>query len=89
VLALVDAEPAGVGGVTIAGTTARLWDAGVVPHARGRGIYRAVLAARLGYAVEHGATMALVKGRTDTSAPILRRAGFTAYGEERTYRVSL
>ena len=32
--------------------------------------------------------MALVKGRVETSAPILRRAGFAAYGEERAYRVT-
>jgi hypothetical protein len=38
---------------------------------------------------EHGATLALVKGRVETSGPILRRAGFTAYGEERSYCVSV
>ncbi len=56
---------------------------------RGRGIYRALLAARLEYAVRHGATMALVKGRVETSGPILRRAGFAAHGQERSYRVPL
>ena len=30
--------------------------------------------------------LALVKGRVETSGPILRRAGFTAYGDERCYR---
>ena len=35
-----------------------------------------------------GCRMALVKGRVETSAPILRRAGFAAYGEERAYRVT-
>jgi hypothetical protein len=34
---------------------------------------------------EHGATLALVKGRVLTSAPILLRAGFADYGEERCY----
>jgi hypothetical protein len=33
--------------------------------------------------------MALVRGRTDTSGPILRRAGFTAFGHEALYRVPL
>jgi hypothetical protein len=33
--------------------------------------------------------MALVKGRVETSAPVLRRAGFEAYGEERAYRLSV
>lgn len=35
----------------------------------------------------HGATLALVKGRVETSVPILRRAGFTVYGEDRCYRL--
>lgn len=33
--------------------------------------------------------MALVKGNTATSGPILSRAGFTAYGEERLFQVPL
>jgi len=34
---------------------------------------------------EHGATLALVKGRVLTSGPILLRVGFADYGEERCY----
>jgi hypothetical protein len=45
--------------------------------------------ARLAYAVRHGATMALLKGRIETSGPILRRAGFGAYGQELIYAVPL
>jgi len=56
-----------------------------LPEARGRGVYRAMTTARAAWASEQGATTALVKGRIDTSAPILGRAGFTAYGEERWY----
>ena len=52
---------------------------------RGRGSYRAVLAERLRLARDHGATLALVKGRVLTSGPILLRAGFADYGEERCY----
>jgi GNAT superfamily N-acetyltransferase len=80
---------AGSGGVTMADRVARLWGGAVVPEARGRGIYRALLAARLAYGADHGATMALVKGKIDTSAPILRRAGFSAFGQEPLYRVPL
>jgi GNAT superfamily N-acetyltransferase len=79
----------GVGGVTMADDVARLWGGAVAEQARGRGVYRAVLAARLTYGAAHGGTMALVKGRIETSGPILRRAGFTAYGQETIYRVSL
>ena len=55
--------PAGAGGVTMADGVARLWGGSVVPAVRGLGVYRAVLDARLAYAVTHGATMALVKGK--------------------------
>jgi len=41
------------------------------------------------YAVTHGAAMALVKGKADTSGPILRRAGFAAFGQEPHYSVQL
>jgi hypothetical protein len=60
-----------------------------VPQARGLGVYRAVLDARLDYAVANGGLMALVKGKVDTSGPILRRAGFAAFGQEPHYRVPL
>lgn len=88
-VAYVAGRPAGTGGVTMVDGVARLWGGAVVESARGQGVYRAVLAARLAYAAAHGATMALVKGRIETSGPILRRAGFTAYGQEVIYRVPL
>jgi hypothetical protein len=48
-----------------------------------------VLAERLRVSAALGATTALVKGRTTTSAPILARAGFTYHGDERGYRLSV
>lgn len=86
-VAYLDGRPVGTAGVTVVGRTARLWGGCVIPAARGRGVYRALLQARLDLAVTRGATMALVKGRVETSSPILRRAGFAAYGEERSYRL--
>ena len=88
-VAYVDGEAAGCGGLALVDGVARLWGGVVVPAARGTGIYRAVLAARMSYAVDHGATMALVKGKVDTSGPILRRAGFDVFGQELVYRVPL
>jgi GNAT superfamily N-acetyltransferase len=82
-------EPIGSGGIAMAGGVARLWGGAVCPDARRQGVYRAILAARLRYAAARGATMALVKGRIETSAPILRQAGFAAYGREIMYRVPL
>lgn len=89
VVAYLDGRPVGTGGVTVAGPDGRLWGGGVVSEARGRGVYRALLAARLGYAVAHRCEIALVKGRVETSGPILRRAGFEAFGQERSYLLAL
>ena len=88
-LARLDGRAVATGGLSLVGEVARLWGGGVVPDARGRGAYRAVLEERLRYAAEQGATMALVKGRVETSGPVLRRAGFAAYGQERSYLLAL
>lgn len=88
-VAYVNGRPAGAGGVSIVDEVARLWGGAVVPSARGQGVYRAVLDARLSYALKHGAAMALVKGNVATSGPILRKAGFTAFGQEPIYSVPL
>lgn len=80
-LARIDGEPVGSAGYTLVGDVARLWGAGVVESSRGRGVYRAMLAARLADARRKGATLAIVQAQVDTSAPILRRLGFTVYGE--------
>jgi GNAT superfamily N-acetyltransferase len=89
VLASVDGTPACTGGATLNGQVAQLWGAVTLPEFRRRGSYRAVLAERLRLARDHGAELALVKGRVETSGPILLRAGFTDYGEERCYWLSL
>ena len=84
-MALVDGQPVTTGGCTLAGEVAQLWGGMTLPASRGRGSYRAVLAERLRLAREHGATLALVKGRILTSGPTLLRAGFADYGQERCY----
>jgi GNAT superfamily N-acetyltransferase len=88
-VAYVDGLPVGSGGVTMADGVARLWGGVVVPSARRQGVYRAVLEARMSYAAAHGATMALVKGKVDTSGPILRKAGFQVFGQEPLYSIPL
>ena len=90
VVAMIANEPASSGGCTLRGEAgqgkvAQLWGAVTLREYRRRGSYRAVLAERLRLAREHGAELALVKGRVDTSGPILLRAGFADYGEERCY----
>ena len=54
----------------------------MIAEYRGRGVYRAMVQARLAEATRRGATLALVKARAGTSAPILRKAGFRSYGRE-------
>ncbi|WP_309065863.1 GNAT family N-acetyltransferase [Microbacterium sp.] len=89
VLARVDGVAVSTGGCTIVDGFLRLWGAATLPEFRGRGAYRAVLAERMRIGAESGATTALVKGRVTTSAPILARAGFTHYGDERCYVLEL
>jgi hypothetical protein len=86
-LALRDGVPVGTGGHVVAGDSLRLWGGAVLPEARRTGVYRAVLDARLRAGIESGATLALVKGRVETSAPVLLRSGFRQYGEVRAYRL--
>jgi GNAT superfamily N-acetyltransferase len=87
-LVLRDGTPVGSAGLTVVGDAVRLWGGAVVPAARRTGAYRALLAERLRAAADAGARMALVKGRVDTSAPVLLRAGFQRYGEVRAYRLA-
>ncbi|MFG2909891.1 GNAT family N-acetyltransferase [Kitasatospora sp. NPDC048286] len=89
VVAYVNGEAAGTGGVTLVDGVARLTGGVVAPSWRGQGVYRAVLDARLSCAVAGGATMALVKANEATSGPILRKAGFTPFGPEPVYAVPL
>ena len=94
VVAMIANEPASSGGCTLYGEAAQnmvaqLWGAVTLREYRRRGSYRAVLAERLRLAREHGATLALVKGRAQTSGPILLQAGFADYGEERCYWLPL
>jgi hypothetical protein len=74
---LAMALPADVKAPDVPGLEVRWWTA------------PALLAARLTYAVEHGATMALTQGNIATSSPILQRLGFVSYGQERSYRLPL
>lgn len=88
-VAYVDGRPAGSGGWTLAGPVCRLWGGSAHSELRGRGAYRAVLDARLRTAAARGATLGLTHAAVDTSSPILRRAGFARYGEERRLAVDL
>jgi GNAT superfamily N-acetyltransferase len=85
VVAVTDGEPVSTGGCTLSGEVAQLWGAVTLPASRGHGSYRAVLAERLRLARDHGATLAMAKGRRLASAPVLLRAGFTDHGQQECY----
>ncbi len=87
-LALRDGVPVGAAGHLVVGETIRLWGGAAVPEARHTGVYRALLDHRLRIGHEEGCRLALVKGRVDTSAPVLLRAGFRQFGEIRAYRLA-
>jgi Acetyltransferase (GNAT) domain len=87
-LVLRNGEPVGAGGYVVAGDTLRLWGGAAVPSARHTGVYRALLDHRLRAGVAAGCRLALVKGRVETSAPVLLKAGFRQCGEVRAYRLT-
>lgn len=79
-LALVDGEPAGAGWATIHPDGVLMAGGAVAPPFRGRGVYRALVAARLALARSVGAPGLGVQARPDTSGPILSRLGFVTVG---------
>jgi GNAT superfamily N-acetyltransferase len=88
-LARLEDRPVGFGGAALVDGVLRLWGGSVLEEARGRGVYRALLAERLRWGAERKARLALVKGRVQTSGPILRRAGFHRYGEQRSWLLAV
>ncbi len=87
-VALRDGVPVGSAGHVVAGDTVRLWGAAVLPEARRTGVYRALLDVRLRAGAQARCHLALVKGRVETSAPVLLRSGFESFGEVRAYRLA-
>jgi GNAT superfamily N-acetyltransferase len=84
-LALVDGEPAGAGGLGLFPPGGATVNGGSVrPKFRGRGVYRALVAARLEIARDAGVAGLAVWGG-DMSRPILARLGFQTVGWRRFY----
>lgn len=88
-VAYVDGEPVASAGSTVDGDALRFWDGSVRSAYRGRGAYRALVAQRLRDARGTTARFALVKAVHTTSAPILKSLGFTPYGEQRCWSLTL
>jgi len=84
-LATIDGEPAGSGSLTLVGPEAGIINGGSVrPRFRGRGVYRALVSARLKIARDAGAAGLIVWGG-HMSAPILARLGFETVSWRRFY----
>jgi GNAT superfamily N-acetyltransferase len=85
-LATVDGEPAGSAGLTLFPPAAAILNGGAVrPKFRGRGIYHAMVAARLRIARDAGVEGGLTVWGGHMSAPILARLGFEKVGWRRFY----
>jgi len=89
VVAYLAHNPLATAGCQIVDGVARLYGGCVLPEVRGRGGYRCTLRKRLEVAYDHGARLALVHARVNTSAPILTRLGFMSYGEGRLYTLDV
>lgn len=78
----VHGEPVGSGNVNVYDSLSFgfLWAGAVVPHARGRGVYRALLAARQAWARERGLAHIGLYAKRTTSGPIVARSGFQRHG---------
>lgn len=79
-LALVDGRPAGFSRLVALPTAGVLMGGAVLPWARGRGAYRALVRARWDASAARGVPR-LVTSAGAMSAPVLRRLGFVAMGE--------
>lgn len=74
----------GIAEITPAGTMLR--GGSVHPRLRGRGVYRALLAARQRLSEEAASPGLATQARVESSAPILLRLGFTPVGTRRFFR---
>lgn len=84
-LATLDGEPAGTGGLTLRPPGGALMNGGAVrPRFRGRGVYRALVAARLDIVRQAGLPGVSVWGGA-MSGPILARLGFITVGWRKFY----
>lgn len=75
-LARIDGEPVGVGSAAWFERSIFLQSGVVIPSHQHRGVYRALVAARLADAATAGIPLATTNARPETSAPILERLGF-------------
>ncbi len=78
-LARWDGEPAATAGAALHPRSVYMIGGVVLPAFRGRGLYRALVDARLALARQRGIELSTSLAKSDTSAPILERMGFETY----------
>ena len=83
-VAYADVVPVASSRMEIAPPFGQMYGGGVLPAYRGRGIYRAMVAARVQAARERGLAYVCTEA-ADTSRPILESIGFVAAGRETTW----
>lgn len=83
-LAYVEGQPVGTAGYVLSERSAYLTGAVVLPEFRGRGLYRALIEARLEAARAAGRALATTHARP-TSAPLLERLGFEVLARYRCW----
>ena len=83
-VALLDGRIVGAATASYAASAVQLNAGAVLPHARGRGVYRALVSARWHGAQARGLDAAVTQAGT-MSQQILSRLGFVAVGEIRSY----
>ncbi len=75
-------EPISAGGVNMFPqfSFAFMWGGCTVPHARGRGVYSALVTQRMRYAQQYGVERLGLYAMRDTSGPIVEAQGFDKHG---------
>lgn len=80
-LARIAGEPVGGANHALFDRSAYLMGGVILPRHRGRGAYRALIAARLADIAAAGVRLVTIQAIADTSAPILARLGFRTIAE--------
>ncbi len=83
--ALLQDEVVGTASLILRGDSAYLMGAQVLETARGRGVYRALIRARLEFLCARGIEYATTQAREATSAPRLQHLGFETLFESKCY----
>jgi ribosomal protein S18 acetylase RimI-like enzyme len=81
---LLDGTPVGIGRAIDMDGAVALFGGAVLPAARGRGVYRALVRARWDHAVERGTPLLVVQAGP-MSAPVLDGLGFKRHGDLALY----